>query len=205
MFTFKAQNKFDEQPSFGSSLKPGFYNAQIVKVDAETSQAGNPQLKLTVEITNGNTFIQITEWLTLTQRAAWKIERWLAACGYQFAAGEQIDINQNTFLGRRCVVLTYMTPGKETNADGSEKLFVSILRAVRPEDAPCLGPLELDEYPTYGLAADGTDAHRARAKAPAQQSGWGAKPAPQPARQQNGWSRGRNTNYDYPEEDDLGF
>lgn len=205
MFTFKTQNKHDEQPSFGNMLKPGFYNAQIVGVKAETSQTGNPQLKLTVEIADGHSSVQVTEWMTLTQKAAWKIERWMAACGYEFGAGQQIDVNGRTFAGKRLVVLTYMTPGKELSSDGTEKLFVSILRVMRPQDCPCIGALEPEEYPTYGLAADGTDIHRARAAAP-KNNGWNATPAPAASKPApKGWNRGQNAAYQYPEEDDLGF
>lgn len=196
MFTFTTQNKYDEIPAFGSKLQPGFYNAQIVKVDACTSQNGNEQLKLTVEVTDRDVFIQVTEYLTLTQKSVWKLERWLAACGYEFRKGEQIVINPATFLGRRLVVLTYMTPGKELNNDGSEKLFVSILRVMRPQDCPALGELEPQEYQRYGLAPDGTDLHRARPQTPM------SKRAPNI--QQNKWS-GRPADYNYPEEDDLGF
>lgn len=204
MFTFKTQNEHDKQPSFGALLRPGFYNAKIVGVVAETSQAGNPQLKLTVEVYASNTTLQLTEWMTLTQKSAWKIERWMAAVGYEFGKGQQVDVDERTFAGKRLVVLTYMTPGKEPNSDGTEKLFVSIMRAMRPQDCPCIGELQPEEYATYGLAPDGTDIHRPRAKAP-QANNWNkpvaaaSKPAPK------GWSTGRNTNYNYTEEDNLGF
>lgn len=209
MFQFTTRNRYDQQAVGGNQTTPaGFYMAKILAVEPMRSKSGRDMLKLAVEVdTNGPKCLEITDYLILHSDFAWKIEQYLAAVGRQFAAGENVTIDQRTFLGGKFVALTYNEPGQKNPG----RLYAKIHAAMRPQDAPHMGALTTDELEYYGLTHDGTRP-QAEQRAVAQQqtvhnstwtnpapmgqhhggNAWGQAPQPHPGHQQpqNGWQHG---------------
>lgn len=215
MFQFNTRNSYDKQNVGGSGFtQAGYYEAKILAVEPTRSKAGKDMLKLTVELdTGGVRCIEVSEYLILHSDHAWKLEQYLAAVGKQFGAGENVTIDRDTFLGGKFVALTYNEPGM-TNPD---KLYIKIMHALRHADAKHMGALTQEELEYYGLNMDGTrrnSASERRAVAQQQQpqnAAW-SNPAPMGRAANNGWGNNAHpghqrpqADWQYPEEDDIGF
>ena len=162
--------------------------AKILAVEPMCSKSGRDMLKLTVEVdTCGPKCLEVTDYLILHSDFAWKIEQYLAAIGRQFGAGENVTIDQRTFLGGKFVALTYNEPGQKNPG----RLYLKIHAAMRPQDASHMGALTPDELEYYGLNHDGTRP-QAEQRAVAQQQ------QPQNSMWQNSNSMGRQTREQYP-------
>ena len=226
MFQFTTRNRYDQQSVGVNQTTPaGFYMAKILAVEPMRSKSGRDMLKLAVEVdANGPKCLEITDYLILHSDFAWKIEQYLAAVGRQFAAGENVTIDQRTFLGGKFVALTYNEPGQKNPG----RLYAKIHAAMRPQDAPHMGALTPDELECYGLTHDGTRP-QAEQRAVAQQqpvhnstwtnpapmgqhpggNAWGQSPQPHPGHQQpqNGWQQGnaQTAPADNMADDDIPF
>lgn len=212
MFQFQTKNRCDQQTIGGAqTTQPGFYFAKILAVEPMRSRSGKDMLKLTVEVEAGGVrCIETTDYLILHSDFAWKIEQYLAAIGGQFGAGESVTIDQRTFLGGKFVALTCNEPGVKN----PDRLFLKVMHAIRPQDAPHMGVLTHDELEHYGLNPDGTQRNSvAERRAVAQQqqpqnavwsnpapmgqhpggNAWGQAPQQQPhpghQQPQNDWQR----------------
>lgn len=211
MFRLTTRNRYDQQSVGGNqTTPPGYYMAKILQVDPMRSRSGNDMLQLTIEVDAGGLrCLEVKDYLILNTASAWKIEQYLAAIGKQFDAGQEITIDQRTFLGGKFVALTCNEPGVKN----PDRLYVKIFAAMRPQDARHMGALEPDELKYYGLSPDGTPARvEQRAVALQQQpqndmwrndnsmgmqqqgNAWGQAPQPQPhpghQQPQNGWQQG---------------
>ena len=180
MFKFRTKNSSTEQKmTAAGSIPAGIYPAVIVDVQERTSKAGNPMLVLTVDVKpEAGRSIEVAEYIPLTERSAWKVERWLAACGHTFREGEEVTLEPGMLLGKKPLVLTYNEPGQKD----SSKLYMRILAALTLGEVKHKGPLNPAELREYGLTSVGTLAGSA---APAPQK----KPAAPT----------------FDEDDDLGF
>jgi hypothetical protein len=154
MFKFKTRNSSNEQKMTAAGHVPaGIYAAAIVDVQERTSKSGNPMLVLTLDVdAGGGRTIEVTEYVPLTERTAWKVERWLAACGHVFDEGQEVTLEPRMLLGRKPMVLTYNEPGQKD----SSKLYMRILAALTLGEVKHKGPLSPAELREYGLTADGT-------------------------------------------------
>ena len=214
MFQFTTRNRYDQQSVGGNQTTyPGFYSARILQVEQMRSRSGKDMLKLTIDVdAGGPKHVETTDYLILHSDFAWKIEQYLAAVGVQFNAGDNVTIDQRTFLGGKFVALTCNEPGVKN----PDRLYVKVMHAIRPNNAPHMGALTPDELEHYGLNADGTQRNSAaerRAVAQQQQpqnaawqntssmgnravsNTWGQTPQqPHPGHQppQNGWQQGNS-------------
>lgn len=213
MFQFQTRNRYDQQSIGGNQTTPaGFYPAKVLAVEPMRSRSGKDMLKLTIEVDAGGVrCIETTDYLILHSDFAWKIEQYLAAVGRQFGAGENITIDNNTFLGCKFTALTCNEPGVKN----PDRLYLKVMHALRAQDAPHKGALTPDELEYYGLNADGTQRNSVterRAVAQQQQpqnamwsnpapmgqhpggNAWGQAPQQQPhpghQQPQNGWQQG---------------
>jgi hypothetical protein len=189
LFQFRTKYAHDAQPTDAAQSYPaGFYPAKIIGSEEKYSKAGRPMLQLTLEVdAGGPKTVDIKEYLLLEATSAWKVEQYLAAIGMQFAEGQDISIDERTFLGGKLYLLTCNEPGV-TNPD---RLFLKPMKAFRKADIPHAGPLTDAELESWGLNRDGTrkgdrSDQRANAQTMAQpqQNAWGAQP--QPMRPQQG-------------------
>lgn len=131
----------------------GIYAGTIVDVQERTSKNGNPMLVLTLDVdAGGGRSIEVAEYVPLTERTAWKVERWLAACGHVFDEGQEVTLEPRMLLGRRPMVLTYNEPGQKD----ASKLYMRILAALTLAEVKYKGPLKPEDLRQYGLNADGT-------------------------------------------------
>ena len=220
-FQFKTQYGWDEQPKEPSmTTPPGYYPAKIVAAEEKYSKSGKPMLQLKLEVDAGGTrTVDVNEYLLLDSTAPWKVEQYLAAIGFQFSAGQDVNISANTFLGGQLYVLTYNEPGQKN----PDRLYIKPLKAFRTQDVQQPGPLPADQLEVWGLNSDGTrkgsrDEQRANAQPwqqqPQQQGGWGQPTPhqqaksngymPQPAYQQQpaGYQQGQGAPAPMPNEDD---
>ena len=193
-FQFRTQYGWDEQPKEPSqSTPPGYYPAKIVAAEEKYSKSGKPMLQLKLEVdTGGARTVDVNEYLLLDSTAPWKVEQYLAAIGYQFSAGQDVNISTNTFLGGRLYVLTYNEPGQKN----PDRLYIKPLKAFRSQDVKQPGPLPIDQLELWGLNPDGTrrgsrEEQRANAQpwqhpVPPQNTGWG-QPTPHEQAKSNGY------------------
>ncbi|MBR5878690.1 MAG: DUF669 domain-containing protein [Akkermansia sp.] len=154
MFKFKTRNSSNEQKMTAAGHVPaGIYAAAIVDVQERTSKSGNPMLVLTLDVdAGGGRSIEVAEYVSLTERTAWKVERWLAACGHVFDEGQEVTLEPRMLLGRKPMVLTYNEPGQKD----SSKLYMRIMAALTLAEVKYKGPLKPDDLRQYGLNSDGT-------------------------------------------------
>lgn len=193
-FQFRTQYGWDEQPKEPSmTTPPGYYPAKIVAAEEKYSKSGKPMLQLKLEVdTGGARTVDVNEYLLLDSTAPWKVEQYLAAIGYQFSAGQDVNISANTFLGGRLYVLTYNEPGQKN----PDRLYIKPLKAFRSQDVQQPGPLPVDQLELWGLNPDGTrkgsrEEQRANAQpwqhpVPPQNTGWG-QPTPHEQAKSNGY------------------
>lgn len=199
-YTLTTQYAHDAQPKEPvQNYKPGFYSAKIVEAEEKYSRSGKPMLALKLEVDPGGPkTVDVNEYLLLESGASWKVEQYLAAIGLQFAPGQEITIDANTFLGGRLYVLTCNEPGQKH----PERLYLKPLKAFRKMDIPHEGPLTETELEHWGLNPDGTrkgsrDEQRMNAQPlRPQQNSWGAQP--QPLRQQQGGWGAQQQGYAQP-------
>lgn len=194
LFQFRTKYSHDAQPTDAAqSYPPGFYPAKIVASEEKYSKSGRMMLQLTLEVdAGGPKTLDIKEYLLLEATSAWKVEQYLAAIGMQFAEGQDISIDERTFLGGKLYLLTCNEPG-QTNPD---RLYMKPLKAFRKADIPHEGALRNDELEHWGLNPDGTrkgsrEEQRANAQTmrpKPQQNAWGAQPQPMRP-QQGGWGQ----------------
>lgn len=71
-------------------VEPGKYQVEITNGVEKISQAGNPMIKLTcrVKLPDGTNGPEISEHLTFTAKAAWKIDQVRQALGQAVVPGE---------------------------------------------------------------------------------------------------------------------
>lgn len=192
LFQFRTKYAHDAQPKDAAqSYPPGFYPAKIVECEEKYSDKGRHMLQLMLEVdAGGPKTLDIKESLILETSFSWKIEQYLAAIGLQFQEGQDICIDDRTFLGGKLYLLTYNEPGQKN----SNRLFMKPLKAFRKADIPHEGALRNDELEHWGLNPDGTrkgsrEEQRANAQTmrpQPQQNAWGAQPQPMRP-QQGGW------------------
>jgi hypothetical protein len=94
------------------TLEPGEYQFRVVpeiefgagnyaRTEEDTSQNGNPQIKLALVVGNQNEQVKVIERLTFTDKAAWRISSFLKAAGVYPGSG--VDLNLTAAM---CIGLT---------------------------------------------------------------------------------------------------
>jgi len=94
-------------------VEPGKYIVKIIKGIEKKSQAGNPMIKLTcrVKLADGTDGPEISEHLTFTAKAAWKIDQVRQALGQAVVPGEDVNIEAEDFVGMYAWVILGEEPG----------------------------------------------------------------------------------------------
>ena len=157
MFKFTTKYSSTEQKLTGGGTIPaGVYSSKIVEVTEKESKAGNPMLVLTLEVdpVKGRT-VDVAEYLLLNERSAWKIERWLAACGHTFGAGQEVTLSKDMLLGKKPMVATYYEPSSKNPS----QLYLRILTPLTLNEVTKKGPMDAEMLESFGLRADGTKAN----------------------------------------------
>jgi hypothetical protein len=92
-----AKIPFSMSANQGGSFQPwpeGTYNCRITETELGTSKAGNPQLRVRLEVVDG-TYAgkQSNVWYSLLPKAAWKIDALLTALGIEKEPTGDVDEN----------------------------------------------------------------------------------------------------------------
>ena len=149
-FTF--QTTTDGSVGTRDRVQPGWYEAVVLAAAEKYSKtSGEPMMELTLGVDVGRAKpFEVSAYLLLTAKFAWKIEQFLAATGKRFGAGEQLSIDARECEGKRlCVTLC----NRRTDKGG---LWPEILDFRRREDCPRLGAMSVEEYDQWWLHPDGT-------------------------------------------------
>jgi hypothetical protein len=107
-------------------VKPDFYEVEIRTAIEKNSERGNPMIKLTCGIImpDGSNGPEVWEYLTFTEKAAWKIDQVLAAIGNAVIIGEEVDVEPEQLVGKRGVCLI----GEEAGSENPDHKFNKIER-----------------------------------------------------------------------------
>lgn len=92
------------------TLEPGIYHFRVVpeiefsagnysRTEEETSQAGNPQIKLALMVGDGAGQVKVVERLTFTEKAAWRVSSFLKAAGVYPGAGVSLNLTAAMCIG----------------------------------------------------------------------------------------------------------
>ncbi len=92
------------------TLEPGTYHFRVVpevefgpgnysRTEEETSQSGNPQIKLALLIGDANEQVKVVERLTFTEKAAWRISTFLKAAGVYPGSGVELNLTAAMCIG----------------------------------------------------------------------------------------------------------
>ena len=89
----------NEEPSGGFQVyEPGTYTMEVLDFEKGTSSKGNPQMKVSLAIKDADLLGKpYTEWLSLTEQAAWKVKAFFWACGAQLPKVD-LDMNGELFM-----------------------------------------------------------------------------------------------------------
>jgi hypothetical protein len=99
-------------------VKPGTYAVEVVKAIEKESNAGNPMIRLEVQILLGKDSLGPIIWdhLVFVPKASWKIDQFLASTGSAVIEGEETNIEADGLVGLKGVAVIGEEPG-EKNPD----------------------------------------------------------------------------------------
>ena len=99
-------------------VEPGTYPVEVVKAVEKESQAGNPMIRLDVQILLGKDELGPIVWdhLVFVPKASWKIDQFLASTGRAVIEGEEINIEADGLVGLKGIAVIGEEPG-EKNPD----------------------------------------------------------------------------------------
>ena len=157
------RNSSDDQGGLPAALVPGYYKAVIMSAAVGYPRhSEKPALSLMLDVVlEGDLHRKVEVHLWISPKALWRIEQLLAAAGWRFRGGEEINFNPGDLLNRRVGILTCRRRSNQGH------LFTEVMRFMRLEDLPHEGALTEDERAYFALEADGT---RAGASLPANQA-----------------------------------
>jgi hypothetical protein len=99
-------------------VEPGTYPVEVVKAVEKESNAGNPMIKLDVQILLGKDALGPIIWdhLVFVPKASWKIDQFLASTGRAVIEGEEVNIEADGLVGLKGIAVIGEEPG-EKNPD----------------------------------------------------------------------------------------
>ncbi len=135
-------------------VPPGTYDIEVVSATETTSKAGNEMIVLNCQIVlpSGRPGPEVSEFLTFTKKAGWKIDLVRAACGMAVVPGETVDVEPKHFEGATAVVEVGEKPGDKN----PETMFNTIERWLLLDEVP-------EEFAKGGKASKGKSATHAKA------------------------------------------
>jgi hypothetical protein len=86
-------------------IPPGEYLVGVTAAEEKTSKNGYPQVALDLEILEGELKGRgVKDWLTVTERAMWRVKQVLVAIGYPGAESGELDLQAPKMIGGKAVI-----------------------------------------------------------------------------------------------------
>ena len=86
-------------------IPPGEYLVGVTAAEEKTSKNGYPQVALDLEILEGELKSRgVKDWLTVTERAMWRVKQVLVAIGYPGAESGELDLQAPKMIGGKAVI-----------------------------------------------------------------------------------------------------
>ena len=86
-------------------IPPGEYLIGVTAAEEKTSKNGHPQVALDLEILEGELKGRgVKDWLTVTERAFWRVKQVLTSIGYPIAASGEVDLDAPKMIGGKAII-----------------------------------------------------------------------------------------------------
>jgi hypothetical protein len=86
-------------------IPPGDYLVGITAAEEKTSKNGHPQVALDLEILEGELKGRgVKDWVTVTERAMWRVKQVLMSIGYPIAASGEVDLDAPKMIGGKAII-----------------------------------------------------------------------------------------------------
>jgi len=86
-------------------IPPGEYLIGVTAAEEKTSKNGHPQVALDLEILEGELKGRgVKDWVTVTERAMWRVKQVLMAIGYPIAASGEVDLDASKMIGGKAII-----------------------------------------------------------------------------------------------------
>ena len=86
-------------------IPPGEYTVGITAAEEKTSKNGHPQVALDLEILEGELKGRgVKDWVTVTERAMWRVKQVLTSIGYPIAASGEVDLDAPKMIGGKAII-----------------------------------------------------------------------------------------------------
>ena len=86
-------------------IPPGEYLVGVTAAEEKTSKNGHPQVALDLEILEGELKGRgVKDWVTVTERAMWRVKQVLVAIGYPNADSGEVDLEAPKMIGGKAVI-----------------------------------------------------------------------------------------------------
>ena len=86
-------------------IPPGEYLIGITAAEEKTSKNGHPKVALDLEILEGELKGRgVKDWVTVTERAMWRVKQVLTSIGYPIAASGEVDLDAPKMIGGKAVI-----------------------------------------------------------------------------------------------------
>jgi hypothetical protein len=86
-------------------IPPGEYLIGITAAEEKTSKNGHPQVALDLEILEGELKGRgVKDWVTVTERAMWRVKQVLVSIGYPNADSGEVDLEAPKMIGGKAVI-----------------------------------------------------------------------------------------------------
>ena len=86
-------------------IPPGEYLIGVTAAEEKTSKNGHPQVALDLEILEGELKGRgVKDWVTVTERAMWRVKQVLVAIGYPNADSGEVDLEAPKMIGGKAVI-----------------------------------------------------------------------------------------------------
>ena len=86
-------------------IPPGEYLVGVTAAEEKTSKNGHPQVALDLEILEGELKGRgVKDWLTVTERAMWRVKQVQTSIGYPIADSGEVDLEAPKMIGGKAVI-----------------------------------------------------------------------------------------------------
>ena len=86
-------------------IPPGEYLIGVTAAEEKTSKNGYPQVALDLEILEGELKGRgVKDWVTVTERAMWRVKQVLTSIGYPIAASGEVDLDAPKMIGGKAII-----------------------------------------------------------------------------------------------------
>ena len=86
-------------------IPPGEYLIGVTAAEEKTSKNGHPQVALDLEILEGELKGRgVKDWVTVTERAMWRVKQVLVAIGYPNADSGEVDLEAAKMIGGKAII-----------------------------------------------------------------------------------------------------